>query len=249
MNMDREGIFRGFVKSAVIREPKEGSQALAVSLAIDVEAMRDQAAEGGWTDWRPYQCVAFGDFWIIKKDGNTNDMAVEQLTRIGWDGDLTKFDGETWKGTPCQFTTVADTYKDETRYKVQFLNAYDYAGGSPAGLDTARLRQLEQKYGGKLRALCHKVGAAAKQTPAKPPMPTKPKPAAATSSAQTATQIDAWARFNELNDAFGEKKLTGDKLAEDFWKHVSAMFGDIQADQITGGQWAEFVAKVQIPPF
>jgi|GEM_PF-2511934 len=169
------GNFRGLITEYGLVQQQSGATAIWISARID-EAWDPENKE--WVDCREYNIFATGDIYIIKKDGKINQSQAEALAKYaGWDMNLASVYGNSWVPTPSQFVVNSDTYKDKTRYRIEWVNAYDRTPGQRAGvvdLETAKV--IEAQYGSQFRALAGNV----KRNGDKPTgKPSAPKPAQA----------------------------------------------------------------------
>jgi hypothetical protein len=171
MDCDREADFRGEIISYGLWEPDSGAVAVSCTFRATEIYNRDTQQ---WEPWQ-YDMDAEGDIWIIggKEKGNKlNEKSVQRLMEAtGWNGDLGCIADRTWNPNPCSWSTEADEYKGQTRYKVAWVNAFDRTpggGGRACNVDSAKAKALASKYGSQLRAL---AGSASK-----PAAPTTPPP-------------------------------------------------------------------------
>lgn len=154
---DREGRWKGVVTSAAVKQFTSGAVGLSLVVSLD-----QQQSGNGWADWSEYQMDAEGTIFIVLKDGNPNDRAVESLRdTFAWDGDIRKLDGRL-VGMPLQFTTQSDVYKGQERFKIGFINHVDSTGLGTQAADEATLTVLQNQYGPKLAQI-------AKSKPMPPP--------------------------------------------------------------------------------
>lgn len=172
--LDREGIFKA--KPVAWKVKKfDGKNTIAIAIELAIVAQLDGQQ---WTDWRQYDQVhVWGDWFVMKKDGQPNTAAIEQLaTSLGWDGSLRAMFGSP-PDRVVQITVKAENYNGETYHKATWMNPEDFVptGG---GANEQEVGQLEARFGSLLRAA---AGAGAKKAaPAKPaPKPAEPEPAAA----------------------------------------------------------------------
>lgn len=167
--IDREGTFRGRIVSYGLQEAQ--SKALAVQITARID---EQWVDDHWEDWRQYDVEASGYIWIIKKDGSDNDSQVRALVDCaGWDGVFSSIVSGAWKPEPCQFVVKEDSYKEQIRYRINWLNAYD---SSPTGgnVDSNRARELDALYGSRIRAVVGNVKRNALAPSGKPSAPPPP---------------------------------------------------------------------------
>lgn len=177
--IDREGTFRADIIEYGLKEQESGSVAVAIQVAL-----LEQWNGDGWDDWKDYGMEAFGDLWIIKKDGTLNQRQVEALVKhCGWDGSFGSIVDRTWSPSLCQVVIKADTYNDETRYKVSWVNDYEKRPGQLGTIDPAKAKDLQVRYGADLRAIVGNAKVNSSKPfgkPAAPSKPSTPKSAAGT---------------------------------------------------------------------
>ncbi len=178
--IDREGTFRGVINSYWIRDAKEG-KATAVAFIGDLQEYYNEETEQ-WEDWRQYQYEGEGALWIIKKDGSLNNNAIESLVaNCDWDGDLTSISQKTFNPTPCQFVVKSETYRDQVRYRIEFVNDFSASpNGGKYVVSDEKVNALKNQYGSQMRALAgqfkrNSTKPAATSKPAAPP-PKKQSP-------------------------------------------------------------------------
>lgn len=170
--IDREGIFRVVPREWRVRTT-ESSASVAVSFDFGIDA---QWNGQGWDDWSGYELhTVYGDWWVIKKDRNINQGAVEQLANsLGWNGSLDSVNGQPPQ-VFVQVTVKAETYEDKTRYKAGWMNPGDFTPG-PVGAPPAEVAKLQLQFGSLLRAAASGAAKAAKLVPAPERKTEKPPP-------------------------------------------------------------------------
>lgn len=159
MNFDREGTFRGEIIEYGLQDAKE-SKSVAVVVKCQVHEAYNFETET-WEDWRQWNMEGYGNVWVIKKDGTINEKSAESLMRhAGWSGSLNDIVTGDWKPTPVQFVVKSETYKNQTQYKVAFINGYDSTpGGGIRSVDPDKAKELQLSYGSQFRALAGNVKA------------------------------------------------------------------------------------------
>lgn len=171
IDMDREGIFRGTIREYGSRKTESG--AIQLSVFVDIESIWDPQLEQ-FVSWQEYEYVARGDLNLVKRDGTLNKTQIQALVQhVGWDGDFTSIARETWQPIPCQFVIKEDTYKDQTRYRIEWVNDYNRKPGGFTAMDTAIAKDLQNRLGGELRALVGNVTRSEQKPEGKPPTPVK----------------------------------------------------------------------------
>jgi len=165
--IDRAGIFRG-VPIEVGMEASERSPSIGLRIVMSVkECLNQQTNE--WDDWDSYDVRASGTLWIIKKDGSINEMSAEMARDVlGWDGNLDAPDVGVLN--PCQFSVNQEDYNGTARFKIGFLNQWDYVPGHKI-IDPDRLVAIKNQHGSKLRAFFGQKSSGVKAPAGRPPSP------------------------------------------------------------------------------
>ncbi len=217
-NIDREGIFRGEVVEAVMRQPKEGSASSIMGLKIRIEQMLGEHNQ--WVEWSSYGFEVYADVVIVRKNGELHENGCSQLRdAFGWDGDL-----DNLPTGRCSFTVKADEYEGKTRYKADWINPYEYVPQGMKAADEATIQSMKATIGPKLRAF---FGATKPLNPPKPTTPPSPPPAPGVTPRLQAppltlskpavrmTQTEAWTKF--YNHAKGVRPdWTDQQIVDEF---------------------------------
>ena len=169
--LDREGIFKARLLEWNVK-PSEKSQAVAISIEFHI---LDQLDGNDWISWERYEDHSvWGDFYVVKSDGQINTGPVEQLAQsIGWNGDFSAVNSDP-PDTVVQITVKEDEYDGKIRYRAQWINPGDFTP-RPAAATAEKVTELNSRYGSLLRA----AAGAAKENrpgPATDPLPTSEKP-------------------------------------------------------------------------
>jgi hypothetical protein len=136
--------------------------------------------------WREYDMEAFGDVWIVKKDGALNDRQAKALMQhAGWDASLASISEATWKPTPCQVEITHEKYKDQDQFKISWVNDFNRVPGAGAlsNVDSDKVKELEARFGSPLRALQGNVRRNTTAPAGKKPSPPPKSPVAAGAAA------------------------------------------------------------------
>ncbi len=150
--LDREGIFKARLVSWKIRDTSSG--AVAVSCEFHVLSEWDGVDWADWSEYDEHRC--FGDWWVVKKSGQINTGAVEQLTRsLGWSGDLQSVLGSPPERT-VQISVKADEYNGQTRFKADWMNPENHE--PQQGASQEKVGQLQARFGSLLRAAASASG-------------------------------------------------------------------------------------------
>lgn len=170
--MDRDGIFQIAIREYGLTERDSG--AVAISVIADVTAEWN-AETGEWDDWTSYDMEVRGDLYIVKKDKSLNNSQIEALCRhAGWNADVNSITDLSWVPTPCQCTVEADVYKEQTRYKIGFLNALDRVpGGAVGNISPEKVKAIATQYGSQLRAIAGTTLHGTTKPAGKPPAPNR----------------------------------------------------------------------------
>lgn len=178
--VERTGQFRALITDYGLTESKDGAVGIAIKARLlewfDPTGQGDGGA-GAWAPWEQYEMEAEGVLWVVKKNGEINELAAKSLVaHANWDGNLLSITNGAWQPTQCQVSVEKDTYKNETRFRIGFVNDYhrNPLGMSSVGMDKAS--ELQARFGSSLRAI---AGNAKRNVPpqnGQPPAP--PAPAA-----------------------------------------------------------------------
>lgn len=184
------GDVRGPIIAYGLQEATSGAKSIAITVHCEEYWDTDTSAwvklEGNFK--------AEGNLWIIKKDGKLNENPIQSLMEhAGWDGDLTAIVQGTWKPSPVSVTIGEDKYKDEVRYRIQWMNGY---GRQPVGVSNVsvdKAKAIQAQYGGQFRALLGNLkrpatAPASSAPPTLPPRQPPPPPAPAPKPISTMTQ-------------------------------------------------------------
>jgi hypothetical protein len=173
MECDREGTFRAQITSYGLQDSTK-SQSVGIMIRASLLEIWNGEA---WEPWGDYLMEAEGTLWVIKSDGTPNTNSAESLCRYaGWDGTFESIANNTWQPTPCQVVIKEDSYKNETRYRIEFVNDLHRTPGQMSSVSPEKVRELSARHGSALRAIAGNVhrGSAAPQAS----RPSAPPPAA-----------------------------------------------------------------------
>lgn len=166
--IDRQGMFMGRILDYGVKTAKSGAVAITVHAEIDHALIGDD-----WEDWREFEFDAFGDLWVIGKQGQPLEWSVRDLAKWAqWDGDLESVAKGSWTpADPVCFHVQPNEYEGVIRYRLtRFVDPEKPDGGSVSGLDLEEVKPLAAAFGPALRAiaadLVEDVPAAKPATPA-----------------------------------------------------------------------------------
>jgi hypothetical protein len=172
--LTQAGNFRGRVVSYGLNSADSGAKSVYLTVVIE-----EIYHENQWWDWRKEELEVGGDIWIIKKDGSLNERQVRALIDCaGWDGSLVSIAEGLWQPKPIQVVVNEDTYNDETRYRINWINEYDRVPGG-GNVSASDAKALQQKYGSQLRALAGNAKRNSTQPTGEPTKPPKTETSAA----------------------------------------------------------------------
>lgn len=165
-----EGFYRVFPLAWTVETAKDAtSKAVGIAIRYGVYQRWD-ATERRWSDEWPPGYFVESRSWVVKKDGEVNSGAIENLSKCGlWDGDWDKLSGPCPTGMVVIVDVKAETYEGKTRYRAAWINPNaeePQARGGFAPVDTNLLSSLRMKFGSKTRAA---AGGARTGSPGAPP--------------------------------------------------------------------------------
>ena len=182
---DRVGTFRGRVMDHAVSETKNGFPQLVAKIEA-VEYFDPETEE--WGDWSEYemQITAFLVLFASKGPCLNYDQCQKAF---GWGGEsFASLNDMDLSGVRFQFRVEDETYDNQTRRKVVWIDASDATPGQTLKkLDAKGLQALDGRYagqmGGKAKAPAGKPPTAAPKSPAKATAPTPaPEPEADTTA-------------------------------------------------------------------
>ncbi len=234
-NIDREGTFRARPIDQGIKTFKD-SMAIAIGVRYQIIEQLDGA------DWQEVDgYTAFGDLWVIKKDGTPNEEAVKRLMELfGWDGDLETVTSQDWSERPVQINVEANEYDGRTHYSVAWVNPYDYSPQRAVNnIDEETAKQLAARYGAQLRAIgaskrSHNNSAAATSARSRPAGELPPPPPRK-SQPRESTKESAWAMCTKANEENVDKATTA-------WNEAMDAIGKDE-DEFTSENWKTLEGK------
>lgn len=175
--VDRAGIFKAKITGYGLTESEKG--AVGIVLKAELTDLWDPTNKE-WYPWAQYEQEAEGAIWIVKKDGTINQLGADSLIKCaGWDGNLESITGETWQPTPVQVAIDSDEYNGKTRFRINFVNPFDRTPGMMSTVSADKARELQNRFGGLLRAIAgnaRRNGATPNGAPPPPARPASPAP-------------------------------------------------------------------------
>ena len=172
--MNQEGEFRVQITEYGLKKRDSGAVCIScMAKVLDRWMPVTDDNDGYWESWVEHDVLVYGDFYIVlsKEKGNKpNTRQIESLVEYcGWDADFNSIQSNSWMPTPCRVSVKGDTYNNETRYKMSWLNSYDSTPSSQLGtVDSTTVKGLVTQHGSSLRAIAGNV------TRNKPPAVSKP---------------------------------------------------------------------------
>lgn len=179
--VDREGTFRGLMMAVGLVKGKSPSRSVGVTFTARLDEYWYPEANdgaGGWYPWEDRNQEADGAVWIVGKDGQVSKQHAEALMACtGWNGDVTEITSGNFQPQPCQFIIKEDTYNNQTRLKVAFLNSFDAVPGA-GNVSPDEAKQLQDQLGSQFRAIASTIKRnTAPPANGKPSSPPKREPA------------------------------------------------------------------------
>jgi hypothetical protein len=240
---NREGKFHAAVIELGVSESK--SQLVMVVARFSLLELLDHE---DWLSIENEGLEITGYFYLEKKDGSLNEMAINQLKEaFGWDGRDPFWMQDHQSELPqVQITTGYEDYQGQPKMRLQWLNAYDYAGSNGANVPKAgndERRAIVGRLGAKLRGF---AGGSPASSPAKPATapatrPTtapksapKPPSKAATKAKPTATMEEAWEAFVISGQERGVKQ---DDLEAEWFDQIADMREGATPENLTPEEW------------
>ena len=160
----------------------DSSESVAITINWKIVKQWDPGAKAFGDDWDvlapEHEYRVLGNIWIIGKDGAVNKRGVKTLTECGlWDGKADIFElvaSAPAPQAPCLVSVQEDTYGDQVRFQVAWVNpdsdAVRARGAlTPTSPDAAK--KLAARFGAKLRATVTGGGNAKAVAGAVPPPP------------------------------------------------------------------------------
>lgn len=178
--VDREGTFRAEITEYGWSEMESGSK--CVNLKVKLLEFYNKAEEE-WQPWAQYDMEAEGSIYVVNKKGETLEKAVKSLAEFaGWDGDIESLVNNSWQPTKCAVVIQPNTYNNETKLKISFVNDYHRKPGAIGNASPESIKATQARYGSQFRAIAGNVkrngssaptGGPVAPPPAPPPAPDK----------------------------------------------------------------------------
>lgn len=150
---NREGIYKAEMMEYGLIESKDSS---AVGIVVHAHLLDEwDKAKEEWRDISDLGVEAEGAIWIIKKDGSVSHAAAESLiNHANWDGSLLSVEQGSWQASKFCCTVKMETYKQETRFRIAFINSLNRQPNAGIGnVSHSRAMELDAKYGSALGSL------------------------------------------------------------------------------------------------
>jgi hypothetical protein len=194
--LDRPGSFQVRCKDYTLAQFDSG--AVGLQMVCRVLAQWDEENKS-WIDWvkgedgTEYDEITVEALIILVKkndasgkSGGINEKQADALIEhTGWDGSFMSIESKTYEPRDFQLKVEAETYKNKTRFRGAWVNAFDAVpgGGNLAGVSSDVAKRLQDQWGSSLRALASKAKDKAQKPGGKPTLPPKAKaPEAATAN-------------------------------------------------------------------
>lgn len=166
--IDREGFYQADVMGRRVKTFPSGSIAISLRFAVSAYWNGEEWEGVGDENWE-----VWGDFFVIKKDGTPNEKTVRDLVEIlGWNRDLESVEEDGWNPPMCSIQVKRETFNGRPMFKAAWLHPKDQKPGDGVkSTDPALVKQLQSKYGSRLKQVAVQ-GGQKQATPA----PNLPKP-------------------------------------------------------------------------
>ena len=262
MYANREGTFNAYPANIGVTD--SGPNNLAT--VIIGFRLFEELVNGEWTDCSQEAIDVTGYFYLEKKDGQVNNVAVDALrAALNWTTDDPAWLQQTdLSQVPVQLKLGNEEYNGKTKVKVQFLNPYgSTAGGVPKG-DEQTHQAIRMRLSDKLRAYmggtpapapnpvprtapAQKAPVPQAQPPIVPPPAKKTMPPARPPVA-TATLEQAWEEFGRHCQG---DKWSQDEVENEWFRIIAELFPGKQTDQLSGTEWQVMLTEghTKIIPF
>lgn len=176
---------------------------------------------------------------LFDRSGNPQEFNIDGLKdSLGWDGlSLTSLNESDWSGVEVQLVIQEEEYNGQKKMKVKFINPRDYVGGGGVEKsDPAAVKNLDQMFSGKLRALNGGKASAA-----------KPAPAGNGQLQITEAEKERRLAYNALTGKM-EANATKEAKAE-LWKETARnYFKGKPQEQVSAAEWRQFVKDDFVKP-
>ena len=240
---NREGLFNAHPVDIGVDETGPNKLATCV---ISFGLYEELQPSGEWSDCSDEQLDITGYFYLEKKDGTLNTMALDSLkSALNWDGrDPFWLQDTDLSEHPVQLKLAFEEYDGKTRMKVQYLNAYGSTGsGTVTKAEGAAKTAIRNRLGSKLRAVAGpaqppkaKPAAVPKLPPAKPKAPAPPPeaPAEPVPSAESSME-EAWGEFTKHCDS---EKWDQEAVEKEWFRILAQLFPGKQPEELSPQEWA-----------
>lgn len=196
-----EGNARGQIIEYGLSEVESGAK--TINIVVKVNDYWD-ADTKEWINCTAEDYRVVGSLWIVKKDGTLDQKKIQSIIQhAGWDGDMEALAAGTWEPKPISFTHEKQIYKDETQWRIGFINAYDRTPGATGNVTPEKAKALQAQYGAQLRALAGNVTRQASTPKALPSAPKAPVAPEANPASVSIPPIDFKAEAAEAAKAAG----------------------------------------------
>lgn len=185
--VDREGTFRAEIVEYGFSEMESGSK--CVNLKVKLLEFYNKA-EDEWQPWAEYDMEADGSVWVVNKKGETLENAVKSLaTFAGWDGDIESLVNNSWQPTKCAVVIQPNTYNNETKLKISFVNDWNRKPGATGNATPESAKAAQARYGAQFRAIAGNAKRNGSAPPSKGPPSPPPAPPPAPDKRTTESSI------------------------------------------------------------
>ena len=147
--LTKPGWYLAKVTEWAVIETKNG----AISIRTTVQTLGDWDA-----DRNEWVAVAkpedgFGDFYVVKKNGEVSAAILDQLHMAGiWEGDFIRFDAPPPENFQVVIDCISEIYEGKTYVRPKFIYYAEHKPGSRRA-SREKLMALQDRFGAAMRAV------------------------------------------------------------------------------------------------
>ena len=149
MNLNRAGLFKA---KPVAWHVKVFPSSRSVAIAFEFDVLEEHDGEEFHPLPESQQVRAYGDWFVIKKNGEPNAVACKQLANsLGWQGSLKAVSGSSPPDCTVQIEVEEEVYNGKSYFKAGRMNPEDHIPNG-GGANEATVGKLDAQFGSALRA-------------------------------------------------------------------------------------------------
>jgi hypothetical protein len=144
--LDRPGVFNAQVIDATMFNP-EGKRSTSFQPYFLILEKHNKET-GEWDDWEEFQMGITGDQWVIGKEGNGNERAINTcIALFDWDpADLWEGLIAASIGKVVSITVEWEEYNGKNSLKVKWMNPKDSTGSGAGKMSEEKLSALQNEH-------------------------------------------------------------------------------------------------------